>query len=516
MFKLVIVEDEDHIRHSLECFIPWDTLGFQVVNTFADGSDALAYLKENPCDVVLTDIMMRRMNGLELIRNLHELRPEIKTVILSGHSNFGYAQQAIQYQVVHYLVKPVDEDELMGVFKGIKEQLDFEAEEHLLMETENRDIRYMLQKSFFRELLTGQVTTESELSAYIKLLGMEGLEKTSPLVAFAVEAKAYEREELPDESSAVSPEDVLRQLEVSAGQHLCFVAEDKADRWRVVFVGAPQEEDGTDVVCTQKVRECVASLNEQFPYTFAFRQTNCVSQITDLLTGNQEQSAETEQDTDELLRKTVVADYRLLMVELNLGSQDTVLYILDRMLLALRSTTLENARFVLKNLYSVVELNYRKRKVNVSELTDGRFDPDRLSDLRSLDAMADCLREDFAALCEGLKNRKPENMHSIVEGVIQYLYDHMDEDIGHEVLAAKYRVHPGYLSRLFKQAMGETLSEYLLRMKIQRAAELLKVGNYKVSEIAVMVGYSASSYFSIMFRKHTGYSPREYCQRISS
>lgn len=516
MFKLVIVEDEDHIRHSLERFIPWEKLGFQVVNTFSDGSDALEYLKANPCDAVLTDIMMRRMSGLELIRNLHEISPEIKVVILSGHSDFSYAQQAIQYQVVHYLVKPVDEDELMDVFKGIKEQLDFEREEQSLTESENRDIRLMLQKSFFRELLTGQVASENDLSAYIKLLGMEAVEKTSSLVAFAVEAKAYEQEEPLNETTAVSPEDVLRQLELTAAPYQYFVTEDRSDKWRVVFVGAPLEQDGTDTVCTRAIRDCVATLNEQYPGTFAFRQTHCVAQMRELLGSAQEQTDVQEQDTDALLRRIVLPDYRLLMVELDLGSRNTVLYILDRMLLGLRSASLENARFVLKNLYSVVELSYRKRKVSVLELTDGRFDADRLNDLGSLEMLAARLREDFSALCEGLQNRRPENMHSIVEGVIQYIGDHIDENISHDMLAAKYRVHPGYLSRLFKQAMGETLSEYLLRMKIQRTAELLKEGNHKVSEIAVMVGYSASSYFSIMFRKHTGYSPREYCQRISS
>ena len=78
MFKLVIVEDEDNIRHSLECYIPWEQLGFRVVGTFSDGSDALAYLKENPCDAVLTDLLMSRMSGLELIRNLFELHIQTK------------------------------------------------------------------------------------------------------------------------------------------------------------------------------------------------------------------------------------------------------------------------------------------------------------------------------------------------------------------------------------------------------------------------------------------------------
>lgn len=155
MFKLVIVEDEDNIRHSLECFIPWEKMGFQVVGAFSDGSDALMYLQSNPCDVVLTDILMSRMSGLEMIQQLHALQPRLKVVILSGHSDFGYAQQAIRYQVAHYLVKPVDEEELMDVFQGLKAQLDAEAEEHTPAE-ENRELKQLLQKNFFPGPVVGQ------------------------------------------------------------------------------------------------------------------------------------------------------------------------------------------------------------------------------------------------------------------------------------------------------------------------------------------------------------------------
>ena len=103
----------------------------------------------------------------------------------------------------------------------------------------------------------------------------------------------------------------------------------------------------------------------------------------------------------------------------------------------------------------------------------------------------------------------------MIERIVQHLEEHVDEDISHEAIAAKYRLHPGYLSRLFKQEMGETLSEYLLRIKIEKAAQLLKEDQYKIGEIAGLVGYSTSSYFSVMFKKYTGCTPREYCQRVS-
>ena len=118
-------------------------------------------------------------------------------------------------------------------------------------------------------------------------------------------------------------------------------------------------------------------------------------------------------------------------------------------------------------------------------------------------------------LCRCLRETPHRSEHGVIDRIVRHLEDHPEEDIGHEAIAAKYRLHPGYLSRLFKQEMGETLSEYLLRTKVERAAQLLKEDRYKIGEIAGMVGYSTSSYFSVMFKKYTGCSPREYCQRVS-
>ena len=123
--------------------------------------------------------------------------------------------------------------------------------------------------------------------------------------------------------------------------------------------------------------------------------------------------------------------------------------------------------------------------------------------------------EDFRVLCQSLKNRVRRSEHNVISRIVQYLDEHLSEDISHDVIAAKHRLHPGYLSRLFKQEMGENLSEYLLRIRIEKAARLLKEDRHKIGQIAGMVGYSTSSYFSVMFKKYVGCSPREYCQRVA-
>lgn len=364
MFKLVIVEDEDNIRQSLECLIPWGEIGFQLIGAFRDGTEALEYIKDNPCDAILTDILMSRMSGLEMIRQLYELQPQIKVVILSGHSEFAYAQEAIKYNVTRYLVKPVDEDELMDTFREIKKQLDLLQEEQPLPEPET-------------------------------------------------------------------------------------------------------------------------------------------------------EMAQTQEHFEESPHQAVASDYRLLILELDLGNRDTLTHILDEIVFGLKGMPVEEAQAILKNLYAVIEHTYKNRKISVWDVTNGKFNFCHLYRSKDIDAIAGYLKEDFCALCNGLKLHKQKSDHTVVGHLIQYLNDHLSEDIPHNVIAAKYRMHPGYLSRLFKRETGETLSDYQLRIKIEKAAVLLRTGQYKIGEIAGMVGYSASSYFSIMFKKYTGYSPREYCQRIS-
>lgn len=513
MYKLVIVEDEENIRHSLESFIPWEQMGFRVVGAFSDGSDALEYINANPCDAVLTDILMSRMSGLELLRNLHDTHPQIKAVILSGHGDFAYAQQAIRYKVFHYLVKPVDEDELMGVFGQIKEQLDLEKEELTLTDSQQADLKIMLQKSFFRDLLSGGVTSDNELSAYLKLLGFEQHQKDLPLFAFEVKTKKAEQDEF-------SPEKAVKQCDLGEDAFRSFVIEERPDQWRIVLISKSGLEDAeAEKHCHEKVRAFISDMGQYLPDTYAFHLTHSVTRLSDLLTGERNSAnlhvPQPEQEMDKKLYESVISDYKLLVVELDLGSWETLDRFISRLMLDLKDTPLSDVRFILKNLYSVIELNYKKRKVNTWDLTEGKFDANHLYSASSLEGISICLKEDFRALCEGLRHKKPSSDHSVISRVVEYLDEHIQEDVGLEAIAARYRIHPGYLSRLFKQEIGETLSEYQVRMKIERAVVLLKEGEYKVGEVAAMVGYSASSYFSVMFKKSTGYSPREYIQRTS-
>ncbi|UKS27892.1 response regulator [Paenibacillus sp. HWE-109] len=126
MYKLIIVDDEERIRNGLKKFINWAGLGFDCVADFEDGADAMQYLQHHETDVVLTDIRMAQLSGIELARYVFEQRPRVKVVINSGYAQFEYAKRAIEYKVEHYLIKPTNVDEMRQVFTNIRTALDQE------------------------------------------------------------------------------------------------------------------------------------------------------------------------------------------------------------------------------------------------------------------------------------------------------------------------------------------------------------------------------------------------------
>lgn len=129
MYKVLLVDDEILVREAISAKIEWGHLGFELVGDCENGKAAIEFLKENPVDVVLTDICMPYLDGMGLSKYIYENMPQTRIIIFSGYSDFEYAKQAIQYKVAEYLLKPVTAKELTEVLTRIREKLDSERTE---------------------------------------------------------------------------------------------------------------------------------------------------------------------------------------------------------------------------------------------------------------------------------------------------------------------------------------------------------------------------------------------------
>lgn len=171
MYNLMIVDDEVEIRTGLRNYFPWNDIGYEVVCEAENGRQALELLKEHRVDVILCDIMMPIMTGLELAKELYESESPIKMVFLSGYTDFQYAKQAMTYSVKNYLVKPTVYKELVEVFQGLKIELDKErskSEPPAVQVDRKQENRYIAAiKKYIEENYTN-VTLESA-SAHVHL-----------------------------------------------------------------------------------------------------------------------------------------------------------------------------------------------------------------------------------------------------------------------------------------------------------------------------------------------------------
>lgn len=139
MYKLIIVDDETKIRNGLHHYFPWNEIGFEVVAEASNGKAALDYILRNPVDVILCDIRMPVMSGIELARELQERHLKIKLIFLSGYRDFEYARQALLYGAMRYIVKPTKYEELVEVFKIVKQECDAEKGEPPIQELSTED-----------------------------------------------------------------------------------------------------------------------------------------------------------------------------------------------------------------------------------------------------------------------------------------------------------------------------------------------------------------------------------------
>jgi two-component system response regulator YesN len=163
-YSVLIVDDEEEVANAIIQKIDWNGMGFSVPVYAANGLDALDRAEENAPDVVMTDIKMPYMDGLELGRNLKSLYPNIRIVFFSGFDEFEYVKEAIHVQAQEYILKPVDAEELKGIFKKLKDSLDKEMETKQnaeLLEKYYQESLPVLQESFYASLVEGKIKSDS-------------------------------------------------------------------------------------------------------------------------------------------------------------------------------------------------------------------------------------------------------------------------------------------------------------------------------------------------------------------
>ena len=519
LYRVLLVDDEEDIREGISRKMDWLGLGFSLVGEAANGQDALELAESLRPDVILTDIKMPFMDGLELCRILTDRLPAARFVVFSGFDAFEYAKQAIQMNVVEYILKPINADELSNVLRRLKDQLDRERAERRNVELLRS--RYMenlpiLRELFYANLLDGHIEpgTERERAARLDI-DLQGEEWAVGLAYIG-----------SDRRDALSTLSVQKLLEESLTADRCRLT--LYNDWVAVIVSLTESFTIYDLI---RVLDRVCTLAASY---LSLTLTVGVGAPCKELSGMARSAAEArtaleyrsmvgrgqviyigdlEPDGGQVLTFEE-ADERTLTAAVRLGSEQEVRDAAAALAGKIREANPSAGQYNLFLMELVTHLMKMTRRsgVGVEEVFGTGFSlPIQDSALPSLEELEDWCAERYLRLRTLIRRRQTDSAGQTVETAKEYIRQHYAEsDLSVEKLCAYLHLSSTYFSTLFKRETGTSFTAYVTTVRMEAAAEAIRGTEEKTYLIAQRCGYEDPNYFSYVFKRHFGVTPTKY------
>ncbi len=519
MYKLIIVDDEFDVRSRLSQSISKMNLDFEIVGVYENGLDAYEGVVQLSPDLVITDIRMPFMTGIELIQKIRETNPLTKIIIITGFDEFDYAKQAIDLGVFGFLTKPVTYNDLESIMKKIKDELD---EEYY----QNRNLANMqkfIQDSLpvIRENdLHKLISSNKQEANFLKKLEYDGISLNYKYFAICI----TDIDSGKNENIEKHEIDLLTiKKYVSEGLQNNFFHETFTKNDLVVTIIKSNKD-----ITTNALERCFEYTHMKAEKFLNFTVSTGVSNIY------------TSMDFKKMYNEALKAlDYRSVMggneiyLFSNLDNFLSDVKIIDdseykELSYAIHFKTIAEANETLNNLKKKIILPENKATYafNISNvlnailkscddfplLYEDEIDYHQmLLEMKTSDELFDWFSQLIAKVKRINSEIISDNIQKNLNKIINYIDSHYtDNDLSLELLAEKVNISVSYVSAILKKERNTTFVKYLTTLRMEKAKELLKNPNLKIVDIAESVGYSEAYYFSHSFKKYQGVSPKEY------
>ena len=521
MYKVFIAEDEIVVREGLRNSIQSGSGPFVLVGEASDGEMALSIMKDVKPDILITDIRMPFVDGLSLSRIIKKILPWIQIIIISGHDEFQYAQEAISIGVDEYILKPVSASGMLAILNKLVDRI--EQEKMHLSSIENlkqqaRSNSDLIRERWLCDLVTGIVRTEDALEK----AGDMGLDLIAHGYLVAIIKLSISTENYAEMITAKLHINTLmdKQEEV-----LCF----SQSRDSIILLMMQLE--------GESLEETAYTLGQAIKYEVE-RNTGCMVAIgIGSLVERIGSLSQSYADAEKAIKFTVKSGQNLIIGIHDLNASSEIDFLkLDG------SPIAERLKYVKKSGIHEIIAQY------MTMIGDDPFQTTLISyyllyDLmvaisRIIDELGGVVQEvipwssnktqltEIAAsketFCDGVKLildtfidfrelKSAGKYYEMIQKAKQYINLHFaDQDISLHSVASIVSVSPNHFSTIFSQETGETFIEYLTRVRINKSKELLQTTALRSADIAYDVGFGDPHYFSYIFKKHTGISPREF------
>lgn len=529
-YRIMIIDDEDDVRSAIAASIEWEREGYELAGEAKNGREALELLPTLAPDVVITDINMPYVNGLELLKTIGAQYPQTRVIILTAYDDFLYAQSAVRSQAFDYILKPITKQEFLEVLRHLKASMDREAADREDIDKLRRE--YEASLPILREkFLSALLTTEMEppnLEQKALRYGLDIAGKTIVIGVISADAgregswEGFGRED-GEELVKFAIFNIAAELMMSHRAGIAFMHDRNVVLIGMADAGADAVEDCMRVF--DEIRYCISKY-------IAFTVTIGVGLPVENLSG-------------------IHASYRSAVEAGNykiLAGGDKVLYIRD-----IEPVNIKEVRFSAEAEQKLNALIKTGSVSGVDAAVDGLFanilacsvqeyDMYVMEMVLSILKAADSAGVDTGCVFGGkdkifkkmmdmpnmgracheiklickkiiteLGVMRENTSKKLIRDTVNYVGAHyMDPDVSIEGLCRHLHVSQSHFCALFKKETGETFNNYLISCRIEAAKRFIRASNMKINEIAARVGYEDPNYFSFSFKKVCGISPREY------
>lgn len=498
MLKVLLADDEPNVRQGVKMMIPWQELGLEVAGEAGDGDEGLSKLLSMKPDIVIADVKMPGMSGIKMIEAAKKNGFGGKCLILSGYSDFTYAKEAMSLGVKGFILKPVDEDELIEALKTVRDEIYTERENRTAM---RRGSKYMNER-LVRALLLGEdsVIAGSSLEAYSCACYDAAI--ISPAEDMEQEEKTVLLESVKSRLDELSGVDVLSP-EFRSGITAVLFKDWKRKEILGFFDGLSKDlfgkifvTVGNTVSSLEDIRLSYAEADRLLKNRFMYLHRGVVTSET------VSSISEGEEHIND------IAGMLYAYVEIN--DTERLSETLESLRRSLCGSGYTPDRIKVLFITAVMDIKSRLIKSIGDKKTEQFINSEFIAKLGETSSLFDITEMLKATLCDLSLTYFGRTTKSNMERVVQYIQSNYSRELRLEQLANIFGYNSAYLGKVFHQYTGENFNNYLDRIRITEAKRLLLLNEYKVYEVAEMVGYSNINYFHNKFKKYVGVSPLSF------
>ncbi|MEA5011609.1 MAG: response regulator [Angelakisella sp.] len=525
LYRVLLVDDEEDIRVGISRKMDWEALGFVLVCEAENGQEALELAEQYKPDVILTDIKMPFMDGLELCRILTNRLPASKFVIFSGFDEFDYAKQAISMNVFEYILKPINAAELSDVLQKLKTQIDTERAQRRDMDTLRR--RYeeslpLLRELFYSQLIEGKIRTDQMQDRAARydldlrstqwvsaLVQIDDAGEDSELIPLSVQQFFDDNMKLKgcicrtflyndsvaliasmDNSTSIY--DLIEEI-----NRICKLAKSYLRLTLTVGVGS---------VCHTPcdLRRSAAGARSALDYRVLAGAGRVI------YIGDMEPNQRTKLSFED-------EDKRDLINAVKLGIEEDVALVVDRLISRIGEAglALSQCHFYFLTLLTCLLTITRNADLEMEEVFGPGFSGAvQITDFGSTVELRKWFLHRCLKIHELLRQQRTDSTWRLIEKAKAFIQqNYAQSELSVESLCEHLHLSSAYFSTLFKRETGMSFTGYVTEVRMEAAAALLRDTEEKTYLIAEKTGYQDPNYFSYVFKKHFGVSPTKYRTR---